>query len=120
VYLSVIIRHITLIPNLSRSKNFVLRSFRSLSINGIWAFQDPTQYTMPGTRQQNDIAERRNKTLMDMIRSILSNSIVPISLWMYALKTIMYLLNQISSKAVERTPFELWMGRKRSLRHIHV
>jgi hypothetical protein len=41
LYLSVIIRH-TLIPNLSRSKIFVLRSFRSLSINGIWTFQNPT------------------------------------------------------------------------------
>jgi hypothetical protein len=44
MYLSVIIRH-TLIPNLSRSKNFVLRSFRSLSINGIWAFWIPTDTT---------------------------------------------------------------------------
>jgi hypothetical protein len=42
MYLSVIIRH-TLIPNLSKSKIFVLRSFRSLSINGIWAFQNPTK-----------------------------------------------------------------------------
>jgi hypothetical protein len=41
VYLSVIIRH-TLMSNLSRSKIFVLRSFRNLSINGIWTFQNPT------------------------------------------------------------------------------
>jgi Reverse transcriptase (RNA-dependent DNA polymerase) len=39
VYLSVIIRH-TLIPNLSRSKNFVLRSFYSLSLNEIWLDQN--------------------------------------------------------------------------------
>jgi hypothetical protein len=55
-----------------------------------------------------------------MIRSMLSNSIVPKSLWMYALKTAMYLLNRVPSKAVERTPFELCMGRKPSLHHIHV
>jgi transposase InsO family protein len=32
------------------------------------------QYTMPGIPQQNGVAERRNRTLMDMVRSMLSNS----------------------------------------------
>jgi len=39
---------------------------------------------------------------------------------MYALKTVMYLLNRVPSKAVQKTPFELWTGRKPSLRHLHV
>jgi len=75
---------------------------------------------MPGTPQQNGVAERRNRTLMDMVRSMLSNSSLPISLWMEALKTAVYLLNRVPSKAVPKTPFELWTGRKRSLRHLHV
>jgi len=78
------------------------------------------QYTMLGTPQQNDVSERRNQTLMDMVRSMLSNSSLPVSLWMYALKTTMYLLNRVPSKAVQKTPFELWTGRKPSLRHLHV
>jgi len=78
------------------------------------------QYTMPGTPQQNGVAERRNRTLMDMVRSMMSNSSLPKSLWMYALKTVVYLLNRIPSKAVPKTPFELWTGRKPSLRHLHV
>jgi hypothetical protein len=41
VYLSVIIWD-TLIPNLSRSKKIILRSFRSLSLNEIWLDQNPT------------------------------------------------------------------------------
>ena len=32
------------------------------------------QNTMPGTPQQNGVAERRNRTLMDMVKSMLSNS----------------------------------------------
>ena len=36
---------------------------------------------------------------------------------MYFLKTAIYLLNRVPSKAVLRTPFELWTGRKPSLRH---
>jgi len=78
------------------------------------------QYTMPGTPQQNGVAERRNQTLMDMIRNMLSNSSLLISLWMYALKTVMYLLNRVPSKAIQKISFELWTGRKPSLRHLHV
>ena len=57
---------------------------------------------------------------MDMVRSMLSNSTLPLSLWMYALKTTVYLLNRVPSKAVPKTLFELWIGRKPSLRHLHV
>jgi hypothetical protein len=78
------------------------------------------QYTMPGTPQQNGVTERRNRTLMDMVRSMLSNSSLPISLWMEALKTDVYLLNRVPSKVVPKTPFELWTGRKPSLRNLHV
>ena len=78
------------------------------------------QYTMPGTPHQNGVAERRNRTLMEMVRSMMSHSSLPISMWMYALRTAMYLLNRVPSKAVSKTPFELWTGRKPSLRHLHV
>ena len=37
------------------------------------------QYTMPGTPQQNGVSERRNRTLMDMVRSMMSNSDLPLS-----------------------------------------
>ena len=57
---------------------------------------------------------------MDMVRSVMSNSSLPKSLWMYALKTTVYLLNRDPSKADPKTPFELWTRRKPSLRHLHV
>ena len=75
---------------------------------------------MPSTPQQNGVSERRNRTLLDMVRSMVSNASLPISLWTYALKTAMYLQNRVPSKAVQKTPFELWTGRKPSLRHLHV
>ena len=78
------------------------------------------QYTMPGTPEQNGVAERRNRTLLDMVKSMLSHSSLPISMWIYALKTAVYLLNRIPSEVVPKTPFELWTGRKPSLRHLHV
>ena len=78
------------------------------------------QYIMLGTPQQNGVSERRNKTLMDTVRSMLSNSNLLIFLWMYTLKTIMYLLNRVLGKAIMMTYFELWTNRTPSIRHLHV
>ena len=75
---------------------------------------------MPGSPHQNGIAERRNRTLMEMVRSMVNDSSVPISLWMYALRTTAYILNRVPSKAVPKIPYELWTSRKPSLRHLHV
>ncbi|XP_044496534.1 (E)-beta-farnesene synthase-like [Mangifera indica] len=88
---------------------------RFLEENGIVA-----QYTMPGSPDQNGIAERRNRTLLDMVRSMFSSSKLPKSLWIEALKTTVYILNRVSTKAVSKTPFELFKGWKPSLRHIRV
>ena len=56
---------------------------------------------------------------MDMVRSMLNNSTLPVSLWMYALKIAMYLLNRVPSKAVPKTPFKLWTNRTPSIRHLN-
>ena len=79
-----------------------------------------SQLPAPKTPQQNGVAERRNKTLSDMARSMLSYSTLQISFWEYALNTAMYLLNLVPSKSVPKTPVELWIGRKHSMRHLHI
>ena len=86
-----------------------------LQENGIVA-----QYSTPGEPQQNGVAERRNRTLMDMVRSMLSYSALPVELWMEALKTAIHILNRVPSKSVSKTPYELWTGRKPSLNYLHV
>jgi hypothetical protein len=47
---------------------------------------------------------------MDMVRSMFSNSELPLFLWSEALKTVVYVLNRVPSKAIPKTPFELWNG----------
>ena len=78
------------------------------------------QYTMSGTPQQTGIAERRNRTLLDMVRCILVSSLLPQLLWVEALETATYILNQVPSKSVSKTPYELWSQKKPSLRYFHV
>ena len=63
---------------------------------------------MSGTPQQNGIVERRNHTLLDMMRCMLVNSSLLEFLWGEALKTITYILNQVPSKSVPKTLYELW------------
>jgi hypothetical protein len=62
---------------------------------------------MSGDPQQNGVAEGRNCTLIDMVRSMISYSMLPINLWMEALKTAVYILNRVPSKSVPRTLYEL-------------
>jgi len=78
------------------------------------------QYTMPDTTQQNGVAKRRNRSLMDMVRCMMSHSTLPDFLWGDALKTATYILNQVPSKSVSKTPYELMAGKKPSLKHSHV
>ena len=75
-----------------------------------------SQLTAPGTPQQNGVVERRNRTLLDMVRSMMSYSSLPIPFWGYSLQTAVYILNVLPSKSIQKTPLELWNGHKPSLR----
>ena len=57
---------------------------------------------------------------MAMVRSIMSNVSLPLSLWMHVLTIAMSLLNRVHSKAIPKTLFELWIGRKPSSRHLYI
>ena len=79
-----------------------------------------SQFSAPGTPQQNGVAEKRNRTLLDMVRSMMSLSTLPLSFWGYALETAAYILNMVPSKSVPKTPMEMWSGRKLILSHIPI
>ena len=78
------------------------------------------QHTMTGSPDQNGVAKRRNRTLVDMVWNMLRNSNLPKFLWIDALKTAVYILNRVPTKAVPKTPFELWKNWKPSLQYMRV
>ena len=57
---------------------------------------------------------------MDIKRSMIINSDLPLSLWNKAIKIIVYILNKVPTKMVSKTPFEVWKGWKPSLGHVHM
>ncbi|KAK8554368.1 hypothetical protein V6N12_031332 [Hibiscus sabdariffa] len=71
-----------------------------------------SQITPPGTPQWNGVSERRNRTLKDMVRSMMSHSDLPISLWGHAVETATFTLNCVPSKSVRKTPYEIWTGKR--------
>ena len=75
---------------------------------------------MSSSPDQNGVAKRRNRSLMDMVRSMRSNTKLPQYLWTEPLRMAVYILNRVPTKAIHKTPFELFKGWKLSLRHIRV
>ena len=78
------------------------------------------QRTSPYTPQQNGLAERKNRTLVDMVNSMLLSSKLPFNLWGEALLSACHIHNRIPSKITKTSPYELWNGRKPNLSYIRV
>ena len=79
-----------------------------------------SQLSPPRTPQLNGVAERRNRTLLDMVRSMMSRTPLPTSFWGYALDTASHILNRVPTKKVSKTPYEMWKGKPPSLGHIKI
>ncbi|GKE22807.1 retrotransposon protein, putative, ty1-copia subclass, partial [Tanacetum coccineum] len=54
--------------------------------------------TPPYTPQHNGVSERRNRTLLDMVRSMISQTTLPKTFWDYALETVARILNMVPTK----------------------
>ena len=78
------------------------------------------QLTPPGTPQRNGVSERRNRTLLDMVRSMMSQSDLPLSFWGYALETAAFTLNRVPSKSIDKTPYEIWTAKSHSLSFLKI
>ncbi|GJR99212.1 retrovirus-related pol polyprotein from transposon TNT 1-94 [Tanacetum coccineum] len=76
------------------------------------------EFTAPYSPQQNGIAERKNRTLKEMVTAMLISSGMSQDMWGEAILTATYLLNKIPHKEKEETLYELWMGRKPSYQYL--
>ena len=79
------------------------------------------EFTVPKTPEQNGVAERMNRTLVETARSMLADSKLPHKFWAEALSTAVYLRNRSPTKSVaDMTPYEAWMGEKPNVEHLRI
>ncbi|GAA5989845.1 hypothetical protein JCM11641_004813 [Rhodosporidiobolus odoratus] len=76
--------------------------------------------TVPYTHGQNGFVERRFRSLLEVARSLLADSHLPLSLWPYAVTSAVYLSNRspTSSLPISITPYEAYFGRPPSLSNL--
>ena len=77
--------------------------------------------TVPKTPEQNGVAERMNRTLVETVRAMLSDSKLPKKFWAEALSTASYVRNWSPTTAVKAmTPYEVWKGKKPNVNHLRI
>lgn len=101
----------------NRGGEFTSKEFQEFcDANGIRRF-----LTAPGSPQQNGVAERKNRIILNMVRSMMKTKNMPKEFWAQAVDCAVYLLNRCMTKALtNKTPFEAWHGRKPAVSHLKV
>jgi hypothetical protein len=74
--------------------------------------------TPPYSPESNGIAERKNRTLTDLVNTMLDTASLSKAWWGEAILTASHILNRIPNKSKETTPYEIWVGKKPSLSYL--
>jgi hypothetical protein len=78
-------------------------------------------YSAPYSPQQNGVVEQRNQTVVGMARALLKQKGMPAIIWGEVVVMAVYILNRSPTKTLnDRTPYEAWHGRKRTVSHLRV
>lgn len=78
------------------------------------------QTTVPYCPEQNGVAERKNRTLVEMVRAMLNGAELQKNLWAECILAANYIQNRLPGKSVDKTPYELWFNKKPDLNHLRV
>ena len=78
-------------------------------------------FSTPRTPQQNGVVERKNRSLQELARTMLSESSLPKYFWADAVSTSCYVMNRVLIRPIlKKTPYELFNGRKPNINHLRV
>ncbi|KAJ9560808.1 LOW QUALITY PROTEIN: hypothetical protein OSB04_005968 [Centaurea solstitialis] len=121
---------ILFVRKMERLNNLTVRSIRSdhgteFKNSTLETFFDQKgisqNFSSVRTPQQNGVAERRNRTLIEAARSMLSEANLATQFWAEAVNTACYTQNRsLIVKHFRRTPYELFRNRKPSIEHLHI
>ena len=72
----------------------------------------------PGTPQHNGVSERHNRTLLDIVQSMMSLTDLPLSFWGYALETAAFTLKGHHQNPLRRRLMNCGLARNQSCRFL--
>jgi Integrase core domain. len=78
------------------------------------------QYTVTYSPQQNGVARKKNRSLLEMTRCMLIDSELHDKYWGEAVNTANYLQNRLPTRCRDITPYELWYSRKPDIKHLQI
>ena len=70
------------------------------------------QTSVPYSPSQNGVAERKNRSIVEMSKCMLPDAGIPLNYWGEAVKTSVYLQNRLPTKATDKNLLEFWNGEK--------
>ena len=77
--------------------------------------------TPPYTPEHNGIAERANRTIMEMVRCMLFDARMGKEFWGHAALTAVHIINRLPSSAHDyKTPYEIWFGSQPAIGHLRI
>ncbi|XP_070022372.1 uncharacterized protein [Nicotiana sylvestris] len=77
-------------------------------------------FSAPRSPQQNGVAERKNRTLQDMARTMLLDHSLPNHFWAEGVSTSCHILNRCLIRPIlKKTPYELWKGKCPNISYFH-
>jgi len=71
--------------------------------------------------QQNGVAERKNRTIMEAVKAMFHDQDLPMYLWAESTRTTVYVQNKMPHRALgNKSPEELFTGKKPEVRHLRI
>jgi hypothetical protein len=96
--------------------------FKNSQIEGFLEEEDiKHEFSSPYTPQQNGVVERKNRTLLDMIRTMFDEYKTPDHFWAEAINTACYSINRVYlHRILKKTLYELLIGKKPNVSYFRV
>ena len=117
----------SLIENLSERKVKTLKSVNGGEytskefVNFCKDVEIKRELTTPYNPQQNGVAERKNRTIMEAVKTMIHDQDLPMYLWEKAAKTTVYVQNRLSHSALGfKTPEEMFSRKKPEVSHLKI
>jgi hypothetical protein len=78
------------------------------------------EVTPPYSPESNGVVKRKNRTLKEMMNAMLVSFGLSTNMWGEAIFWACHIQNKVPHKKTDKTPYELWEGRKPSLKYLKV